>query len=1217
MKITYLTALMLGFLAGSPLAAHASSPGDDWKLVYQDEFEHSGNTGFSEKWTVIAGDWKIDNGQLAGHGQLMLNLEIPEAQRLTFDVQSAKPADLTAMLGIDRSGYQSGYFLGFASNNNHGSKLLVGGKLITENERTAEADTIYHIDARRDGHQISLRVNDEIVLQYQHELPWLGANHAHVGFYFYGQAVIDNVRVYTKPDELSADARAIIDAQFDAQNAMANNAAQDGPTNSSQASDQLFADNRIDNGSFEQWRTGVLNMPAAWSVRLFDREDDAELLGDFNQAHTGRRVMRLASANGVGVTLDAVGENGVVLEPGQTYDITCWAKSIAGEPTITIEPGGYSESISGQWQAYRTQFTMPRDADGQLGMFVRLNHGEALIDDVSIVPVGKTPRVSDETQADRRDLDQLSRQTIWHTDKRDPDWTARVPIVVTELMDSQASKVVLRLKLCDVLADTWYDRIGGDALKIVDTTTGKRVPHAVIESDRFPGATAEDELVFAVNVPPRSSKTYYAYYTAEGDRDGNIKKELPLWLARPSRYAHELDIQIEPAQQPVSFNFVGSNGTITAYQSEPIVAVAISPTGEREESLTLSRLADQPVWALENIPDDEDGVWRIDVTMRDGQIFTGTRVSGQAMWASNNMATLSMDSDDPIHDAHWARIAAARGEREAFQVGLRSASTMAGVVLRADEFVHTDGQATIPSQRVNLEYVDSIHVTMPWPLGRAAGWYRDPLVPWRQRDLSPDQTEIAWVTVDVPRDAKPGEYWGNLVATDDAGHDIELPIRLTVFDFTMPERIDFAAVLGGDIWDKASLGYRMPDGPTNHYRSIQNGEAALALAQLLSEHHASPFYYHHDKSPYAVPWHYDPATGEATFDFTRLDKNIELMVEHWGIRELFFGGKFAAGWRRPGKVFDWSKDLNKAWTADWEQAYPDHTLSRATPEGQRMVKAYAAGIAKHLYERGWLEHAYLYITDEDKSDEVRDVAEQTIATVEQTDPRLNTLVISNAEHRYPAYLDSVDTFVGRISNEHLDRLRSSNKKWWGVYNSAGLPTTPLAFTRALGARFWHHGETGYVNWAIWRKPDMLVETNTYTHLPANAGYPANTFVTSARFDTTGLGTWVYPWPQWEPLDSSRAQTLFVSSIRMASFREAVEDYEYLRRATTLASRMQPDAQGTIPLEELLLQMRQLIDDSQTRILKFDYYNVNATTYTQLREKIGQLISESKTAGSQD
>jgi len=980
--------------------------------------------------------------------------------------------------------------------------------------------------------------------------------------------------------------------------------------------------NLVPNGSFEQPMAGVPTMAEHWSVRFADRGDDVERVSHSESAHRGRACVHLSSLSGEGITLDAQPESGVQLQPGKSYEVTLWARRADATNTVMIvEPGGGRFELSDEWKFYQLSYAHPADADPQLGFLVRIRNGAALIDDVALVPSGCEVNWAPELNADRDKLHNEPVNLAWRDNPDDPRWTQRTAVKTTELMGEKADDVTVRLKLCDLLPGRRYADVSPSVFLVVDGQTGETIPFALLNDDSFAGPSALDELAMRVSCPANSSKTYFVYFAPrEFDEQESWPTELPLELARPSPYRNRLEVDLGSVELPLNVRVSAVDHAyrmdVDAIAPGAVTAKLVAPTGTLRQQWQW-READVPFRKIAKFSLDEnaeEGVWNAEVELRGdetGQSWVANScfVHGNAMWWANNADTLDPRRRGPRFGRQWIQLAAARNERESFQLAIASSGGLGGVVLAATDLAHSQTDGVIAARQVTFQYVEQVNIAIPHPRGVAAGWYGDPLVPWRSRNVPAGHTVTAWGTVDVDRSVEPGEYWGHVIATAADGTSLELPMRIEIFGFTLPEDLTMKAVLGGDIWSKVTKGYHRRSENTDPYRDIHDGGTAFALARLLAEYHATPFYYHHDKSPYAVPWHYDPENGTAEFDFRQLDRNAAVMLDEWGQDFLFFGGKFAAGWQRPGTVYDWHRDLVKARTALWEEAHPEHRFTRDTAAGQRMYAAYCRGIAEHLEQMGWIDRSVIYVTDEDKTDEIRQVALEIAEIVKQADPRLKSLVLSNASYRYPAYLDKIDFFGGPITPAHQQRFENQGGQWWGQYNSGGFPTTPLSYTRALGARSWLDGSRAYVNWAIWRTPDALVDLRQHWHLGANAGYAGGVFVDRSRTDFAMWGTWVYPWPAWEPWPNNARQNLFIGSLRLEALREAVEDYEYFEMARELAVRQRTDAQGDVPAELLLDQLRSLVDESHTRIHKFSYFDIDPEKYHQLRRQIGRMIRE--------
>lgn len=135
---------------------------------------------------------------------------------------------------------------------------------------------------------------------------------------------------------------------------------------------------------------------------------------------------------------------------------------------------------------------------------------------------------------------------------------------------------------------------------------------------------------------------------------------------------------------------------------------------------------------------------------------------------------------------------AAKGETEGAQFFVRSESAVSDY-----EFTVSDlksGDAVVKAENVDIyaEIFTFLSESVIYVGSRGAGWYPDCLIPVDimknngENKINAGENQGFWVDVNVPKDAAAGEYTGKI--TFKAG-DFEknINVRLTVFDFTMPE----------------------------------------------------------------------------------------------------------------------------------------------------------------------------------------------------------------------------------------------------------------------------------------------------------------------------------------------------------------------------------------------------------------------------------------------
>jgi hypothetical protein len=80
--------------------------------------------------------------------------------------------------------------------------------------------------------------------------------------------------------------------------------------------------------------------------------------------------------------------------------------------------------------------------------------------------------------------------------------------------------------------------------------------------------------------------------------------------------------------------------------------------------------------------------------------------------------------------------------------------------------------------------------------------YAETLTPLANGDsvrLSTGSPAALWLTVFVPEQAPPGEHTTTLTLTPEGGDAVEVPVTLTVFDFTLPEEAHFATQINIDV----------------------------------------------------------------------------------------------------------------------------------------------------------------------------------------------------------------------------------------------------------------------------------------------------------------------------------------------------------------------------------------------------------------------------------
>lgn len=169
--------------------------------------------------------------------------------------------------------------------------------------------------------------------------------------------------------------------------------------------------------------------------------------------------------------------------------------------------------------------------------------------------------------------------------------------------------------------------------------------------------------------------------------------------------------------------------------------------------------------------------------------------------------------EDPAGTGTAVNLALARNETRSFQVLMRSDAPVAGITLEAGD-LNGPGGAVIPARLARLFRQHQLYLDVPTARNDAfrPGWYPDALIPFdhpltRQPlpearfkavpfDLPANETHGFWVDVFVPTEAPPGEYRGIYRLRAASGRTVEIPVTVTVWNFTLPDVPTMQTALG-------------------------------------------------------------------------------------------------------------------------------------------------------------------------------------------------------------------------------------------------------------------------------------------------------------------------------------------------------------------------------------------------------------------------------------
>ena len=471
-------------------------------------------------------------------------------------------------------------------------------------------------------------------------------------------------------------------------------------------------------------------------------------------------------------------------------------------------------------------------------------------------------------------------------------------------------------------------------------------------------------------------------------------------------------------------------------------------------------------------------------------------------------------------------VSAACGETEAAQIVIAS---LAGGSLESVTVAGWRGPDAGPAKiGLTLHEVARVPIQKPTDGVGDKDAYPDPLPLLRTpMALSRWSNQALWLSFHVARDAKPGDYAGELKLRID-GDDFTVPLAVHVYDFALPAETHLQSAFG--------LGTHS----INQYHKLTRREDQAAVyetyLQNFAEHRISPYSFY-AYAPIKVSFPGQGTNQHAQVDFTEFDRAAARWLD---------GAKFSTfqlQLKGMGGGTYQSRSLGKL-----------EGFTEGTPEHTRLFQDYLSQVERHLRDRGWLPKAFTYWFDEPDPKDCEFVV-AGMKRLKAAAPGLRRMLTEQPE---PALMGNVDVWCGLTPEWTPERVRArraaGEEVWWYICCAPKAPYVtefidhPGTELRLWPWQSWQYGVTGILVWetVYWNSPlvfvppklqdpwkDPMSYTSGYDLPVGHVGYWGN-----------GDGRFLYP-PRRDPNTATNAcLDAPITSIRWENLRDGMEDYEY-------------------------------------------------------------------------
>ena len=479
-------------------------------------------------------------------------------------------------------------------------------------------------------------------------------------------------------------------------------------------------------------------------------------------------------------------------------------------------------------------------------------------------------------------------------------------------------------------------------------------------------------------------------------------------------------------------------------------------------------------------------------------LFFACVMSAADVWVMPAAVKVRMDAAPPTRPVRGVDWAGMRGELEHAQVCLRFPRRIEGVRVSLSPLRGPQG-AVIPVAALSWRRVGYVNCKKTSLYKADPGWWPDPLMPGKPFVLHPDETQPVWLTVRIPRDARPGSYAGAVRMATGTKPLTTVPVNLEVWDITLPFRATFQTAF--------TFTYK----PTKEIRWFTD------LGQ-----------YYGGTLPTEIKWRYFDLLASRRLYADNIYLGRPRPLEDY----LHLAKNGAASFN----LMEISNADGKGRRTSYSDAYVQSMLDKLAPT------------VHELRKRGLLKYAYVYGFDECSRDFLPAIR-RLYGAVKQRYPDLRTMLLVNWAPPTDIGVD-IWCHIYHVHNpEATARWRTAGKQvWW--YHCIG-PREPYMNTfvewPGIQARllFWLAAKHDVPGW-LYYCMDRWFKKDQKKIIEFIGDGPQTDFDPATYRDANGDGSFLYP-----------GKIGPVATVRLENLCDGIEDYELfaqLRRESIRTAR---------------------------------------------------------------
>jgi hypothetical protein len=429
------------------------------------------------------------------------------------------------------------------------------------------------------------------------------------------------------------------------------------------------------------------------------------------------------------------------------------------------------------------------------------------------------------------------------------------------------------------------------------------------------------------------------------------------------------------------------------------------------------------------------------------------------------------------------------------------------VTVQVNSLLNPSGEISIPAGNVAWNFVGHIPLSENAPnqypntlVRKAPAKFPDYLMAENQMNINKGITQAIWLTINIPKNAEDGIYYGDVIAKSNLGEQ-SIPLSLTVYHFQMPEERHM----------KVAEWFT-----TRHFKNLHgiNEEYSREWFDMLRKY--ADNLVKHRQNVFQVPMNSIEIVrlenGGYNFDFTRFDQ-IARVFWNTGKMDYLETGELT----RFGEEAWFSTDINfKNFTVFDKKSGENTSLP-----GMEVIPHLLPAFENHLRKMGWLDRTLFHVKDEPTLRNVTSWKEKS-TIIHQYAPDLVRIDAIETTHLF----EDIEIAIPKLDylagwHEAYKKAACDGVELWfytvGIYQASGYPNKtidmPIMDNRIMHWINYKYDLSGFLHWG-WNQ----WTENPYKEVGMHIG-----------------DAWhVYP-----------TKNGVLNSLRWEQMRNGLQDYEYL------------------------------------------------------------------------